>query len=112
MAVSIDPPAEAGEKGGKEPALLQETESRSGRSEEEEFLYLLIEPCRRNAGDGGGELTDAFPGSRFYEEVMGCGKPDGTEHSHGVFRKPDPGVADGTDKTLLEIGESGAVVDN
>ena len=45
-AVSGDPPTEAGEKGGKEPALLQETESRSGRSKEEEFLYLLIEPCR------------------------------------------------------------------
>jgi hypothetical protein len=112
MAVSMDPRTEAGEKGAEEPALLQETESRSSRSKEKELLHLLIEPCRRNAGNGGRELTDAFPGSRFYDEVKGCGKPNGTEHSHGVFRKSDTGVADGTNKALLEIAQSGAVVDN
>src|SRR5208283_1704781 len=112
MAVSIDPPTEAGEKGGKEPALLQENESRSGRSEEEELLYLLIEPRRRNAGGGGRELTDAFPGGRFYDEVVGCGKSNSTEHPHGVFRKSDTRVADGTNKPPREVAQSGAVVDN
>jgi hypothetical protein len=112
MAVSIDPPTEAGKKGGKEPALFQESESRPGRSEEEELLYLLIESCRRNAGDGGGELTDALPGGRFYDEVMGCGKPNGTEHPHGVFRETDARVADGTNKPPREVAQSGAVVDN
>ena len=45
-AVPIGPATEAGEKGGNEPALLEETEARSSRSKKEEFLYLLIEPCR------------------------------------------------------------------
>ena len=43
---------------------------------------------------------------------MGCGKPNSTEHSHGVFRKSDTRVADGTNEPLLEVAQSGAVVDN
>jgi hypothetical protein len=44
MAVSIDPPTEPGEKGGKESALVQETKTGLSRSKEEEFLYLFVEP--------------------------------------------------------------------
>jgi hypothetical protein len=44
LAVSIYPLAESGKKGGKEPALVQEIETRSSRSRKEELLYLFVEP--------------------------------------------------------------------
>jgi hypothetical protein len=44
MAVFIHPLAEASEKAGKEPALVQEIETRSSRSRKEELLYLFVEP--------------------------------------------------------------------
>lgn len=43
---------------------------------------------------------------------MGCGKTNGTEHSHRIFRQSDKRITDGTNQTLLEVAQSGAVVDN
>lgn len=101
-----------GEEGGKEPACVQVSENRPSRSQEEEFLDLLVEPCRCSARNGGGQLTNDLPRSRFYDEVMGCGKTNGTEHSYRVFSKSYIRIADGTNEPLLEVAQSGAVVDN
>ena len=43
---------------------------------------------------------------------MGCGKTNGTEHAHRVFSKSYIRIADGTNKPLLEVAQSGAVVDH
>ena len=43
---------------------------------------------------------------------MGCGKPNSAEHAYRIFRKPDTGLADGTNKAQREVAQPGAVVDN
>ncbi|MCX5855220.1 MAG: hypothetical protein NTZ24_11760, partial [Deltaproteobacteria bacterium] len=77
IAVSIKPPAQPREKGGKESAGIQEGENRSRGSEQKEFQHLFVEPGGRSAGNGGGEFAERLPGRRFDDEVMGCRKTNG-----------------------------------
>jgi hypothetical protein len=56
--------------------------------------------------------TEDLPRGRFDDEGMGCGKTNGTEHAHRVFRKPYIRVADGTKEPLVEVAQSGRVVNH
>lgn len=46
IVVSSEPPNKSGDEGGQKSAGVQQSESRSGGTEQEEFQHLFIEPGR------------------------------------------------------------------
>lgn len=112
VTVTGEPPVETGKKGGQKTALPEKVQGGAGGTEENDLLYLFVEPRGRDAGDGRGQFADTLPGRRFYGEIMGRGKTNSPEHPDRVFGKPDLAVADRTDEPLSQVTETAAVIDD